>query len=301
MNNLGGPELTFIVVILLLVGGPLYLTLRRGGSGTQIVSSSSETIAAGFWRRLAAFTIDVLILSGIAAAAEAIFPRIRPSGYEWILGFALPSVYFATGWRFGATVGMRILGLRLVDEQGSHIGIGTALLRTFCLWVVVGVCATWIGLLVYAVNRRRHRPYWHDTVTKTLVIRTRSQPSAHIRTPEEQALTSVSNPTQRATSGWTSGTMVVVLLLVMASVASGTLGYYIGRQNVQVPLPTWTDREIRATGTQNVGTLRCTYHMADGTVRVRESVIPLSTNAAYDPFGARNPSSDRTPECPAAP
>lgn len=175
MNNLGGPEIVYIAVVLLIVGGALYVTLRRGGSGTQILGSSSEAIAPRFWRRLAAFAVDVLILSGTAAAAEAVFPRIRPSGYEWVLGIAVPSAYFAVGWVSGATIGMRILRLRLVDAQGSHVGIGTALARVLCLWAVVRVCATWIGLLVFLINRLRHRQYWHDTATHALVVRTRTK------------------------------------------------------------------------------------------------------------------------------
>lgn len=96
-----------------------------------------------------------------------------------------------------------------------------------------------------------------------------------------------------------SSLFAIVLVVALGSALTGLIGYYAGRQG-QVLLPTWTDREIRATGTQNVGTLRCTYHMADGSVRVRESVITLSTTPAYDPF-ARNASGDRTPDCPALP
>jgi hypothetical protein len=105
--------------------------------------------------------------------------------------------------------------------------------------------------------------------------------------------------------------IVSMFVLALGVFAGGVVGYYVGRNNVQAsgsatsptrseprPLPTWTDREIRATGTQNVGTLRCTYHLADGTVRVRESVIALSTNAPYDPFrGNPNLLGAGTPEC----
>ena len=101
--------------------------------------------------------------------------------------------------------------------------------------------------------------------------------------------------------------IVFVAVLVLALIAIGGVGYYVGRQSVQGalptkgPAPTWTDREIRATGTQNVGTLRCTYHMADGTVRVRESVIALSVSPAYNPFGTANPLGAQTPDCPSSP
>jgi len=107
-------------------------------------------------------------------------------------------------------------------------------------------------------------------------------------------------------SGRAGGLLKVVVIAVLVLVPIiGAVGYYAGRQNIRGPLPTWTDREIRATGTQNVGTLRCTYHMADGTVRVRETMIALSTNDPnnwwYNPFGAPNPLGARTPDCPQSP
>jgi len=95
--------------------------------------------------------------------------------------------------------------------------------------------------------------------------------------------------------------VAVVAVLALALIASGGVGYYLGRPSVQEARPTWTDREIRATGTQNVGTLRCTYHLADGTVRVRESVIALSTIDPYNRFSTPNPLGARTPDCPPSP
>jgi hypothetical protein len=49
--------------------------------------------------------------------------------------------------------------------------------------------------------------------------------------------------------------------------------------------------------------LRCTYHMGDGTVRVRESILALDTTAPppYNPFGKPNSVGAGTPECPSSP
>lgn len=106
-------------------------------------------------------------------------------------------------------------------------------------------------------------------------------------------------------SGRTGGGVKVVVgaVLVVASIVGGVVGYYIAQQNkpAAVPFPTWTDREIRATGTQNIGTLRCTYHLADGTVRVRESVIALSTNDPNNRFATPNSFGANTPSCPPSP
>ena len=97
------------------------------------------------------------------------------------------------------------------------------------------------------------------------------------------------------------GKIVVVVILALVPIGSGILGYYLGRQSDQTASPVWTDREIRATGTQNVGTLLCTYHMADGTVRVQEAVIALATDPPSNYFGTPNPFGARTPACPPSP
>lgn len=89
----------------------------------------------------------------------------------------------------------------------------------------------------------------------------------------------------------------IVLVLALAAVGSG--GYYAGlRSSAATPtpyptyvVPAWTDLEIRATGTQGVGTLHCTYHMTDGTTRIRDEVIALETTSPFF----------RGPSCPSAP
>ncbi len=91
------------------------------------------------------------------------------------------------------------------------------------------------------------------------------------------------------------------IAVMLTAIATGAIGYYLGQQNDPGTQPTWVDREIRATGTQNVGTLRCTYHLADGSVRVRESVITLSTNNPLNRFSTPNPFGARTPDCPPSP
>ncbi len=76
----------------------------------------------------------------------------------------------------------------------------------------------------------------------------------------------------------------LVLVIVIAPIASAMIGYNLGTQDRRAAAPTsypvWTDQEIRSTGTQNVGTRRCSYHLADGTVKVREPVIALFVGAS---------------------
>jgi hypothetical protein len=77
--------------------------------------------------------------------------------------------------------------------------------------------------------------------------------------------------------------VAVVTVLVLAPVATGAVGYDLGAMQVQpAPEPTsypvWTDQEIKFSGTGTlVATLRCTYHRADGTARVTETVVTAVT------------------------
>jgi hypothetical protein len=128
--------------------------------------------------------------------------------------------------------------------------------------------------------------------------RSRPKPSATTGLPPAQADPAVVPAHQSRRSRLVTGAVVV---LILAAIASGVAGYYLGRQDTPTAQPTWVDREIRSTGTQNIGTLRCTYHLADGSVRVRESVIALSTTPPSIIFGTPNPLGARTPDCPPAP
>lgn len=95
--------------------------------------------------------------------------------------------------------------------------------------------------------------------------------------------------------------VAIAAALAIAAVLIAAGGYSLGRQDarpsphslLRSPQPTWVDREIRTTGTQNVGTLRCTYHLSDGSVVVRESLITIG---GYQPF-----TQGRPPDCPPSP
>jgi hypothetical protein len=88
--------------------------------------------------------------------------------------------------------------------------------------------------------------------------------------------------------------IVLVVVLVLAPVAAGAAGYYLGRSQPQsgaepTSYPVWTDQEIRSIGTGTaLVTLRCTYHRADGTSRVTETVVVANVGA-------------NTPRCPSSP
>lgn len=116
---------------------------------------------ARFAPRLGALLVDWLACSLIAAAFL---------GYTWSGssgdGF-LPLLVFAAEnlvlvGTIGATLGHRLLGLRVVDEQGGTPGPVQALIRTVLLCLVVPAL----------VSNEQGRG-WHDRAAGTWIVRTR--------------------------------------------------------------------------------------------------------------------------------
>ena len=159
-------------------------------------------------RRLPAFAVDQLLLGTIFQAfywgldAASNYGAASWTGSElWtvvFVGVSMPTyLYFSwmesSAW--GATLGKRLFGLRVIDLDGQRIGFGRALGRTIvkCIpWEVVhyticfpepidftanegmrkGILVAWILLFAYALTvafrARRQAP--HDLVAGTLVV-----------------------------------------------------------------------------------------------------------------------------------
>ncbi|OOG61561.1 hypothetical protein B0E46_16500 [Rhodanobacter sp. B04] len=104
---------------------------REGGPDRKI---------AGFWRRLGAFAID-LVLLGIAGLilGTLLFDTFARMGvYAKLIGFAIALAYFGIcNSRIGGgqTLGKRWLGVRVVDAHDQLLSLPRSLLR----YVVLGV------------------------------------------------------------------------------------------------------------------------------------------------------------------
>src|SRR5713226_8902504 len=91
---------------------------------------------AGFWIRLVAYIIDVLIFGIPAAILSAIF-GLSKQGYPvnnllTILFFVIYFTYLFSANSFmgpGLTIGMRVLNLRVISTSGGSLDMSKALIR----------------------------------------------------------------------------------------------------------------------------------------------------------------------------
>ena len=142
--------------------------------GGYMPSSAPAAAYGGFWIRVVAYIIDIVILGVVGGVIDAIFhanPSDASAGGNGIAGFinlVIDVAYFAGQWTyFGATLGQRVFKLRVVDAAtGQPIGLGKALLRWVGLFVSFLVC--FVGVIWVAFDARKQG--WMDKIAGTLVV-----------------------------------------------------------------------------------------------------------------------------------
>lgn len=95
---------------------------------------------AGFWRRLGAIVIDLVLLgiAGMILGALLFDPLARMGAYARLIGFAIALAYFGLcNSRIGGgqTLGKRWLGVRVVDAHDQLLSLPRSLLR----YAVLGI------------------------------------------------------------------------------------------------------------------------------------------------------------------
>lgn len=146
----------------------------------------SEVHVAGFWRRAVAAIVDVVVLLPAAGAATWLATsltgvQIRASDIllDVVLGLN-PAVMTAAGLMtavaalyllvfqiaMGRTVGMRMLGLRIIDVYGSAPSPVRCALRT--AGYALGMLSFFLGFFWIGFDREKRG--WHDWLAGTYVI-----------------------------------------------------------------------------------------------------------------------------------
>lgn len=162
-------------------------------------------LVAGRWRRIGAFIIDMLILGlgGLVAGDLLAKPFTAMGPWGQLVGFAIAVAYFGytqSSKGGGQSLGMRVLGLKVIRQDGGLLDLRQAVGRAviFCAaYFLSGLLAyfsggnPWInGILstpLFAVyfsivylllfNRRTHQSL-HDLAFRAYVVKTAAGPLA---------------------------------------------------------------------------------------------------------------------------
>jgi uncharacterized RDD family membrane protein YckC len=164
-----------------------------GGLALTAITSDAALVApavhyAGFWRRVVAFAIDhaiilipmaiILYAIGAARILTSDDPIAAETAYVDFLNkysLALPLLYFAVVWLYyallesgprQATLGKRILGIKVTDMEGRRLGFGRSLGRQ--LGKMVSKASLGIGFVVAAFTPKKQA--LHDLFARCLVV-----------------------------------------------------------------------------------------------------------------------------------
>jgi uncharacterized RDD family membrane protein YckC len=150
-------------------------------------------VIAGFFSRLVAFVIDLLVLGCITIAIGLVVGAYREGSTQAVtlgvglVGVAIGGLYFVAFWTSGwrATLGMRLIGIRLLQAaDGTPLPLEAAVIRWLALIGIVellsivpvatgvlGLIALvwWIILLVTTATDRLHQGM-HDRWAGSVVV-----------------------------------------------------------------------------------------------------------------------------------
>ncbi|HXZ55282.1 MAG TPA: RDD family protein [Burkholderiales bacterium] len=144
------------------------------------MADTREPRYAGFWLRLGASIIDVIVLVAIIAPIELFFfgreyPMLAMEGKTLAVDFwtqlALPLLAMILLWRYrSATPGLMLLSARIVDAATlAPATVGKLTLRAVALLVMWLIPILLIGVVWVAFDGRKQG--WHDKLAKTVVVR----------------------------------------------------------------------------------------------------------------------------------
>ena len=147
------------------------------------MSPGFDLIPAGFWRRLIAALIDlVLVFFAGVVLALILSPLLLSVPARWQPIFSSPQqslvvvgAYLVVGWVYSAslessegqaTIGKNTVGIMVCDLSGGRIGFWQASLRY--LGKLLSILTLGIGFLIMLRHPRRQT--LHDRLTGTLVV-----------------------------------------------------------------------------------------------------------------------------------
>ena len=132
--------------------------------GPETQQSGVYAESQGFGIRLVAYLIDLVILVVID-----VFLRVALGSAGAALSIVAGVLYTVGFWyAMGATPGKMALGLQIVREDGSQLGLGACFLR-YVGYIISGL-ALGLGFLWIIWDPKKQG--WHDKIAGTLVVKT---------------------------------------------------------------------------------------------------------------------------------
>jgi uncharacterized RDD family membrane protein YckC len=143
---------------------------------------------AGFWLRFVAFVIDAMVITGCNFVVNPGYMGMVRYQYSYhnleysenmfaemslfrvtIIAVIIRWLYFtlleSSKWQ--ATVGKKLLGLQVIDENGNCIGFGRANARYWSK--IISAIILCIGFIMAGFTEKKQA--LHDIIAKTLVVR----------------------------------------------------------------------------------------------------------------------------------
>jgi uncharacterized RDD family membrane protein YckC len=154
----------------------------------QPALQSRASLPAGFFSRLEAFVVDLMVISVVQLVAssfvqaflrffrltdliENIQTILANANTDIAIGATLTSLfvigYYTFFWSLvGFTPGKALLGLKVVRKDGARVSFGRALLRFFAYWI--SMLPLFLGF--FWVLWDSNRQGWHDKIAGTQVL-----------------------------------------------------------------------------------------------------------------------------------
>jgi uncharacterized RDD family membrane protein YckC len=157
---------------------------QAGVSGAAYADGPPDAVRAGFLPRLLAYLIDWVILGVIIAivlgpfmgplmalenATEAeVAAAVAQISGAYVAVFVVSLLYVLGSWLvWGATLGKKLLGLRIVNATGRKPSVGQAIVR-YLGYIPSSFC--FLGFLWILRSEKRG---WHDLMAGTYVVKAR--------------------------------------------------------------------------------------------------------------------------------
>jgi len=135
---------------------------------------------AGFWRRLVAYIIDVIVIAVVSGIIESIIAGIIRASTTDVTGISVRGglitlivglLYFGYLWsRNGQSIGYMALGIRLIRTSGAPVSFGLALVRYLLIYLSFGLCAIPAIISAFMIGLGSQKQGIHDAIVGTLVV-----------------------------------------------------------------------------------------------------------------------------------